>query len=51
VTIAALQLQAFKRLYEIAKLARELDEHARTKMRRERSALIYEELLSWCRSC
>jgi len=47
---AALPLQAFKRLYEVEELARELDEPARTKMRRERSAPIYEELLSWCRS-
>jgi transposase len=49
-TRAALPIAAFKRLYEIEALAKNLNIDERTALRRERSRLIYDELLSWCRT-
>jgi transposase len=48
-TRAALPIAAFKRLYDIEEEAAALSDTERTKLRRERSKPVYDELLAWCR--
>ena len=48
--LSALPLLAFKKLYAIEREVAELTADARAKIRQEKSAPVYDELVSWCQT-